>query len=279
MRIVYCFFVFLFSFLGAIPAVAPSDFSSIISTLSLRLLSSQDEGDWINKKAVARREEKKEFIKTEDIVLKKDEFFVFPKQIEILGATDKEKQWIGDVFQMFPSTFFSSLRKIEIKHDPDAKRGLGGASVIIIGAASLDKAEFQKVLIHEIGHVVDLGMIRGSSFSGASEFKDGSFDIYENDKSVNFYRISWEDDHTKKVGMIHSDFVSGYAMSDVFEDFSESFISYRLHGKYFREMAKDNFVLQEKYNFLRDYVFEGEEFDVGNSKIFKKDRVWDITKI
>ena len=48
------------------------------------------------------------------------------------------------------------------------------------------------------------------------------------------------------------------------EDFAESFRFYLLEGKIFRERAKKNIYLQQKYDFLKQYVFKGKEYDTGN---------------
>ncbi len=48
------------------------------------------------------------------------------------------------------------------------------------------------------------------------------------------------------------------------EDFAESFAFYLFQGNVFREMAKDNIYLQQKYDFLKNHVFEGIEYNTGN---------------
>ncbi len=48
------------------------------------------------------------------------------------------------------------------------------------------------------------------------------------------------------------------------EDFAESFTYYRLQGSVFREKAKRNIYLKQKYDFLKDYVFDGMEYNTGN---------------
>ena len=44
------------------------------------------------------------------------------------------------------------------------------------------------IFVHELGHVVDLGLLKGKNRQ-ASEFRDGSTPIYSDDQSLNFYRI------------------------------------------------------------------------------------------
>jgi hypothetical protein len=44
------------------------------------------------------------------------------------------------------------------------------------------------------------------------------------------------------------DFVSGYALTNPFEDFAEAHNAYHLHNKRFRTIAQSNSTLQQKYN-------------------------------
>jgi len=60
------------------------------------------------------------------------------------------------------------------------------------------------------------------------------------------------------------DFVSGYALSNKYEDFAESFSFYVFHNDIFRDRALKNVSLQKKYDFFKTYVFDHEEF-VGTS--------------
>ena len=140
-------------------------------------------------------------------------------------------------------------------------------------------AEFSAVLLHEFGHVIDLGGLTGTLPAGTSEFWDGTTPIFENDPSLNFYRISWTDATKRKKGGRSEDFVSGYAMSDPFEDFAETLVFYRRHGNAFREMMKGNESLEAKYRFFRDQVFSGEEFTGDTQNVVFTPRPWDATRV
>jgi len=149
----------------------------------------------------------------------------------------------------------------------EGRRGLGGGSTIILRCSDVDDAELSSVLVHEMGHIVDTGLKTGDSWSGKSEFKDGSIPIYNNDLSLRFYRISWLDDQTIKTEAVAQDFVTGYAMTDPFEDFAESYNYYILHGKQFKEMAKYNVNLRQKFLYLKYFIFSGQEFDNDPSEL------------
>ena len=120
----------------------------------------------------------------------------------------------------------------------------------------------------------------GDLSSGASKFVDGSKRIYLNDKSLDFYKISWEDDKTMKDDADKLDFVSGYAMTDPFEDFAESYAYYILHGTEFRLLTRYNQEIKQKYNYLKNEVFAGNEFINGNPVITNmkiSSRDYDVT--
>jgi hypothetical protein len=100
------------------------------------------------------------------------------------------------------------------------------------------------------------------------------------DPSDSFYSISWESFNTKKKWQKIADFVSGYALSNKYEDFAESFAFYVFHNEDFQKRALKNPVLQRKYDFFGSYVFDREVF-VGTSfwQTILKEYNWDTTKI
>ena len=199
----------------------------------------------------------------------KDDFFLLDpvKRNELINVLEK-----------LPSQHISTLQNLVLDYDPNAHRGLGGKNIIIIRAVNMGPAEFIGVMIHEIGHSVDLGHLSEENKERKSEFKDGKKAIYESDPSLDFYRISWENESEKNKKASNLDFVSGYAMSDPFEDFAESYIYYILHNKDFKSKTQTSEALLKKYNFIKNIVFEGEEFETGEvltNKLNK--RPWDIT--
>lgn len=121
------------------------------------------------------------------------------------------------------------------------------------------------VFTHELGHVVDI--------YGFPKDTNGK------DISDQFYQISWTNDRTKRQDSAIADFVSGYALSNQYEDFAESFAFYVLYNDEFATRAKKNAFLKAKYDFLRNQVFAGDKF-VGTS--FSYDvlpgYLWDTTR-
>lgn len=125
--------------------------------------------------------------------------------------------------------------------------------------------EVAKVLVHEIGHMIDIYTLK-SGISGK-------------DISEDFYAISWSEPTVMKKGLGKTDFVSGYAATNQYEDFAESFAMYVFHNAEFEKRSKNNDILRKKYAFLRTHIF-GEAF---SRSAFEKtalpETLWDVTKI
>lgn len=166
-----------------------------------------------------------------------------------------------------PAEAVSKLQNLTLRFSELGRRGLGGGSTIILRCRNVSDKELVSVLVHEIGHIQDTGVLNGQSSSGKSDFMDGEAPVYQNDLSAKFYEISWKNEETKKDGFDRMDFVSGYAMTDPFEDFAETYNFYILHGQEFREMIKENSVLARKYYFMKYFIFSGKDF--GNTSEIK----------
>jgi len=184
---------------------------------------------------------------------------------------------IETVLQKMPTEHVATVQNIILDYNTFAHRGLGGNSMIILRAVNMSTQELMGVLIHEMAHNVDYGFLDNSESRVASNFKDGSLTLYESDPSLDFYRISWRDNETRVKTAGNTDFVSGYAMSDPFEDFAETYAFYVLHNKDFKVLASSSDVLLQKYQFMKHQVFDGEEFDTGDGEIDTLKRPWDIT--
>ncbi len=101
--------------------------------------------------------------------------------------------------------------------------------------------EFIKLFLHEFGHYIDIHVLKSSSFI--------------EDPSKEFYKISWKSKDIKLPGLKLGDFVSGYAATDQYEDFAETFVLYVFHNVRFADMALVTPILREKYLFFRSTVF------------------------
>lgn len=188
----------------------------------------------------------------------------------------KENQ-IKTALKKLPEEHANSVKNIILDYNPAAHRGLGGNSMIILRAVNMGTAEMVGVLVHELGHNVDFAYLTPEKKDKPSVFRDGALTLYESDPSVDFFRVSWLMNDKRKTAATNMDFVSGYAMSDPFEDFAESYVYYVLHNKDFKKLATSSKALYAKYRFMKYQVFDGVEFDTGDGFVEEDQRPWDIT--
>lgn len=186
------------------------------------------------------------------------------------------KQSIRTLFQSLPKEHTQSIKKLNLKKEKHTSRGMANNDTIILHTESIGSSdEFTAVLTHEIGHIVDLGLFSSSRYTQSS-FLNGTESLSADDPSLAFYRISWKEAHTKKDSS-DTDFVSGYAQTNCFEDFAESYLFYRFHGDEFRLKSQQSIALQQKYQYLKNFVFQGVEFSQKNSLHISTDIPWDAT--
>ncbi len=184
---------------------------------------------------------------------------------------------VVQALEKLPEAHAESVDEIIFDYDPASHRGYGGGGTIILRGVNMELYEFVGVLVHETAHNVDSDFLVPQNTRQASSFTDGGLPLYETDPSLDFYRISWATDGKKNSGAVNTDFVSGYAMSDKHEDFAETYAYYVLHGKDFRVMTASSSALLEKYNFMKEVVFGGIEFQTGDAQVNVQNPPWDVT--
>lgn len=187
---------------------------------------------------------------------------------------------ITQALKALPSEHVAGLKKLTLSFDPLARRGLAGGNRMIVRCVNLSEKELMAVVVHEMGHIVDTGSnLRGTRSAGKSKFRDGNISIYKNDPSVDFYKIAFEPNNKRKKTMRVTDFVSKYAKTDQFEDFAETYTYYILHGNAFRKLAKTNWALAQKYQFMKEKVFNGKEYGIKEERVRFYQRYYDITQV
>ncbi len=152
------------------------------------------------------------------------------------------------------------------KDKKDVRGRMKSKKIHLFWASLMPKKEILSVAIHEFWHFFDLYILQKGLYEDISDF---------------FYDISWESTTVIKSSQKQMDFVSGYAMTNKYEDFAESFTYYILHNRDFLEKAQKSKVLQKKYDFFGEYVFINSEFQENFSKNNHKIKPYyrDITKI
>jgi hypothetical protein len=158
-----------------------------------------------------------------------------------------------EVLSILPPSCQQKLRQYYVLYDQPKHRGLAGDGVIIMNG-TLSDAEFKELLSHEgLGHFWDISCLKGTSTSGASAFRDGNTPLWNNDPSVSFYSLSWQNSSTKKSDAKSEDFVTAYAKTDPFEDLAESVSMYMTDKTGFEKKAEKSEVLQEKLEWVAKY--------------------------
>ncbi len=186
-----------------------------------------------------------------------------------------KKNLKAQIYEKKLDIFFSSktinekLKFLQInlyKNKKEVRWRMKNAKVHLFGILYMSKKEFLAVCIHEFWHFLDLYILEKKSSLDLSEI---------------FYNISWNSTSVIKKGLSHKDFVSGYSMTNKYEDFAESFTYYILHNKDFLKKSESSKILKQKYNFFKNYIFTNKEFqDYDDNKKQKiKNYYRDITKI
>jgi len=106
-------------------------------------------------------------------------------------------------------------------------------------------------VIHELGHIVDVHGIQGdladeqNVFSYAKEDRDEIFQVALENKP----------NDKEKLG-----YITGYSSINDLENFADHYAYYVVYPDVFRDEMKNDPLLVKKYEFLRDFVFNGKEY-------------------
>lgn len=189
------------------------------------------------------------------------------------------KALVYEALMQLPQEHRNKLLELTLFYTEEGRRGLGGTGGIVLRCLNMTDSEVVGVFTHEMGHIVDDAYLAGTKTAPKSRFKDFSTPIPGDDPSVLFYKISWSSETKAKFGSSALDFVSGYASSDPFEDFAETYTLYRLHGDEFRQLMSTSERLMQKYNFMKRIVFGGKEFgeDQSAEAVDLSTRTFDVT--
>ena len=189
--------------------------------------------------------------------------------------TENHKKIATEVLNALPAGCRDNLQTFVVLYSGATRRGLGGKTTIILDGSVPDE-EFAALLVHECGHVIHGNML-GSPTAGQTAFADGPYPFYADSPMVAFWNVSWKSTAKRKAGK-DADFVSGYAKSDPFEEFSETFAAYVLQRDTLKERAKDNDAIAAKL-FWMDVHMAVPDDAIGNGTASWDGTVpWDVTK-
>ena len=149
------------------------------------------------------------------------------------------------------SNITNTIKKIIINKYQKNSRWYSSHDVVTINYGEMSITEFEQVLVHEIGHIIDLWLLQGYSAVKNNKFTEFELSVFgEDDPSLEYYSLSRESESTRKIWSKKQDFCSIYGMTNPFEDFAECLQLYIHHNNYFIEITKRNSVLEEKYRFI-----------------------------
>lgn len=145
-------------------------------------------------------------------------------------------------------------------------RGKMHGRLITLSSKVSRDSEFLKLFVHEFWHFIDIYILRSTKNSS--------------DPSENFYFISWKSSTIKKPTESIASFVSGYALTNQYEDFAESLVFYVFHNRMFEDRAMKNDSMRQKYLFFQKYLFSwgaftDSDYTLGRMPAYS----WDTTKI
>jgi len=191
---------------------------------------------------------------------------LYPKLNIITNNNILNHHYLAELFltiSYLPKEHSDFLKTVKINNNLHGYNGYGGYGEIEIKVGYLlDNIKFKQVFLHEMGHIVDTGLT-GTKDSGYSSYTDDNLKLYNNDLSLGFFNISWENENIIKNNLSRINFVSDYAMTNAFEDFAESYSLYVGNGNTFRCLAKNNLIIQNKYNYFKNYIFKDREYFTG----------------
>jgi|CXWL01.1.fsa_nt_gi hypothetical protein len=181
------------------------------------------------------------------------------------------------VLRRLPSLCRDNLKNFYVLYEGAKQRGLGGKSTIIIDG-NTPNSEFIGLIVHECGHVIHGNML-GNITRGASNYKDGNDTFAKDSPAANFFAISWMTPQIANADATKEDFVTGYAQSDSFEDFAETFTAYVLARPSMEARAKTNSGIAAKLAWMNYYLpLNGTLLGISQYTWDKK-VPWDATKM
>jgi len=151
----------------------------------------------------------------------------------------------------FPE-FLQKVYYIKIQRNKTGRRWYAGHHSLVMNLKKwIWYNQFLEVLTHELWHIVDLWLIDWNSSTKSKQYTEfWKQNFVVDDKSLDFYRLSWKSEKIKQSYSYAKDFVSWYGLTDTFEDFAECFNMYVNHNSVFIKMAKESNILKKKYLFI-----------------------------
>lgn len=221
---------------------------------------------------ICKVDEKAKYLSNNKIKI--DESPIISRNYNIF-ANEEEKKSIEKILNKIPEKYLKSLEKVKSTTNIK-RRWLAWSRSIYLNFDLVDSdKEFERLLVHEVWHVIDLWYFESKEKKIATNFKDWTKKIYADDPSVEFYSICWENEEKQNWKCSELDFPSKYWKTDVFEDFAESFLLYVKNNDSFKLMTEESEVMKMKYKFFKKYFWKVKSWIYENQKA--NERVRDLT--
>ena len=164
---------------------------------------------------------------------------------------------------------------------PGSRRWSATTSYIRMNTWKIDSPkEFRQVLTHEFGHIIDFAVITWfakTKDTRYTEFWRARWPV--DDPSIDYYKISWLDESTRRSSANFRDFVSGYGMRGMYEDKAEFNNLWLNHHAYLRSLVRWNDILEAKYAYFEDLYGRNHFNDTYTRYPDPWERVRDTTQV
>lgn len=151
-------------------------------------------------------------------------------------------------------------------------------STTILPGSRMDDFDLSRFILHEYAHYIDGAFYsRGEEGTNLGAINTEEFVKISYDTSVNCNPSSpWRFFRIKNPSNIRNEFVTNYAQGwtantgdesckSSIEDFAESFSMYIMQGNIFRKLAETMPIIAQKYDWIKNNVFNGKEYLTGNA--------------
>jgi len=183
---------------------------------------------------------------------------VFPERLRIKEENCTDSQLWG----MTSCDEYSTSGKYWLGYDSQC-------NAIIENIVNLPYDDFLlvKTMVHEYAHLLD-AFDNAFGKIDTSDFYNISFDI--SDARDGFYKVRIDINDEEKLKQHFFSYGEGWGNPNYpnyrtpYEDFAVTVEMYVVNGIVFRDYVKDKPLLQKKYNWIKENVFDGKEFNTGD---------------
>lgn len=136
----------------------------------------------------------------------------------------------------------------------------------------LDDFTIFKTMVHEYAHFIDCNITGVDYCINTDDFYNISFNIdnYKDDNGWRMYTLRFNLDDPKEAQLNFFSYAEGFYLEyapqyrTAYEDFAVSVEMYVTNGIVFRDYMEDKPILKRKYDFIKEHVFLGKEFNTGD---------------